>query len=110
MEIKINLTDTKNLKEIYIVSDEESAKFFFFSIREILKSLLSRIRNPIVANISPFLIDSQIKRFFYQLKAERKLEYPYNFKGKSGKIILLLRDEIKTDYKIIDEKKENEGG
>lgn len=110
MEIRIKLTDTQNKDEINIVSDEQSAKFFFFSLSQLIKNLMKNINNPILAKISPFFIDNHIKKFYYQLKAEKELKYPFSFRGKNGTIILTLKDEIEIEAIEVKTKKSKETG
>lgn len=115
MEIKIKLTNTEDKDEINIVSDEQSAKFFFFSLSQLIKNIMKNVNNPIISKISPFFIDSQLKKFYYQLKAEKELRYPFNFRGKSGTIVLMLKDNIEMEIdayevKEVKSKKNKEEG
>lgn len=105
MIIKIEARETEDKNNIIVASDDESCKYFFFSIAQILKSLIARNRSSLISNISSAVISNQIKNFYYKLKAERELSFPFSFKGKSGKVILRLHETKNVQVEIIEDKK-----
>lgn len=100
MRIKLKVDEIENKREIIFDVDEESAKWFLFSVAQILKSLISKNKSPFIAGLSSALINTQIKGFFHRWKGERVIEFPFVYKDKPGKVVLNMRQEINSVYEV----------